>query len=130
MRTRGSLLVGLALVASAAAATGSAAASPPTVGWDGTGLRWTSQSVAPGVTVEVGTLDRSTAPYWTVTIDAPATNSLTGQATVAELGTQQWAQDTAARLSAAGHQPQVDAVDWPAFADTPHGVEGYRVRTG
>jgi exopolysaccharide biosynthesis protein len=130
VRTRGSLLVGLALVASAAAATGSAAASPPTAGWDGTGLQWTSQSVAPGVTVEVGTLDRSTAPYWTVTIDAPATNTLTGQATVAELSTQQWAQETAARLTAAGYQPRVDVVDWPAFADTPHGVEGVRVRTG
>src|SRR5689334_7157034 len=129
MRTRGSVVVALALAASVAAAV-PAGAAPPGSGWDGAGLQWASQAVAPGVTVEVGTLAGSTAPYWTVTIDAPATNSLTGQPTVAELGPQQWAQETAARLSSAGHQPRVDAVDWPAFADTPHGVEGYRVRTG
>jgi exopolysaccharide biosynthesis protein len=33
-------------------------------------------------------------------------------------------------LRAAGYPSRVDAVDWPAFADTPHGVEGFRVRTG
>lgn len=101
------------------------AAAEATSGW-----QWTSDSVAPGVTVEVGVLQAATAPFWTVTIDAPATNSLTGQPTVAELGTQQWAQDTADRLRAAGDEPRVDAVDWPAFADTPQGVEGFRVRTG
>ncbi|HEY7047130.1 MAG TPA: hypothetical protein VH373_07915 [Jatrophihabitantaceae bacterium] len=30
-------------------------ALPPRSGWDGAGLQWTSQSVAPGVTVEVST---------------------------------------------------------------------------
>jgi hypothetical protein len=75
-------------------------------------------------------LQGASAPFWTVTIDAPATNSLTGRPTVAELGSQQWAQDSAERLVAAGYQPRVDAVDWPPFADTPRGVEGFRVRTG
>jgi len=118
---------GLVLAAAgvAIAVTVPVAAADTTSGW-----QWTSESVAPGVTVEVGVLQAATAPFWTVTIDAPATNSLTGQPTVAELGAQQWAQDTAERLRAAGYEPRVDAVDWPAFADTPRGVEGFRVRTG
>ncbi len=111
----------------APAQSASAAAS----GWDGSGLRWTTQSVAPGVSVRTGVLEQPQgAPFWTVTIDAPATNSLTGQPTTAELGTAQWAHDTAAQLSAAGYEPRQDVIAWPAFSDTPHGVEGVRVRTG
>jgi exopolysaccharide biosynthesis protein len=121
---RFSLVLAAAGVVAAAIVPTTATADSPS-GW-----QWTSESVAPGVTVDVGVLQAATAPFWTATIDAPATNSLTGQPTVAELGTQQWAQDTADRLRAAGYQPRVDAVAWPAFADTPHGVEGFRVRTG
>jgi len=114
-----------------AAAGVAIAAAVPTAAADTTsGWQWMSESVAPGVTVEVGVLQAATAPFWTATVDAPATNSLTGQPTVAELGTQQWAQDTTERLRAAGYEPRVDAVDWPAFTDTPRGVEGFRVRTG
>ncbi|HEY3715588.1 MAG TPA: phosphodiester glycosidase family protein [Jatrophihabitantaceae bacterium] len=117
------MLVVLAVAVVAAAPARAAALR--TSGW-----QWTAQSIAPGVTVKVGVLAAASAPFWTVTIDAPATSSLTGQPTVAELGTQQWAQDTAVRLRAAGYLPRVDVVDWPSFTDTPQGVEGFRVRTG
>jgi hypothetical protein len=125
----GSLLVALALVASAAAATGSAARVAAA---QRLGRRRAAVDVAVGGPGRDrrGQHARSTAPYWAVTIDAPATNSLTGQPTVAELGSSQWAQDVAARLTSAGYQPRVDIVAWPAFADTSHGAEGYRVRTG
>lgn len=109
----------------------SAQAAAPTPGWDGSGLHWTTEQVAPGVVVRTGTLGPPAGhPFWTVTIDAPATNSLTGQPTKAELGPAQWASDTAAELAAAGYPPRQDVIAWPAFADTPHGVEGVRVRTG
>lgn len=103
---------------------------PSGTGWDGGGLRWTTQAVAPGVVVRTGVLSRATAPYWTVTIDAPATNDLTGQPAVAELGTAQWAQGTVDQLAAAGYPARQDVIDWPDYTDTPHGVEGVRVRTG
>jgi Phosphodiester glycosidase/SPOR domain len=119
------LVLAAAGVAIAVTVPTAASAADTASGW-----LWTSESVAPGVTVEVGVLQGASAPFWTVTIDAPATNSLTGQPSVAELGPQQWAQDTAERLGAAGYQPRVDAVGWPAFADTPRGIEGFRVRTG
>jgi exopolysaccharide biosynthesis protein len=133
-------LVALVFAASAALATavpGQAAAAPerpgasPVAGWDGSGLTWTTESVAPGVAVRSGLLDRpAAAPFWTVTIAAPATNVLTGQATTAELGTPAWAQDTVRRLAAAGYPARQDVINWPSFSDTPHGAEGVRVRTG
>lgn len=108
-----------------------AAAQHGPVEWDGSGLHWTSQPVAPGVSVRTGELEQSAVtPYWTVTVDASATNALTGQPTTAELGTAQWARDTANRLTAAGYPARQDVVDWPEFSDTPRGVEGLRVRTG
>ncbi len=123
------LVVPFAL-ALAVSATSPARAAATASGWDGGGLSWTTQPVAAGVTVSTGVLAGQSAPNWAVTIDAPATNSLTGQPTVAELGTAQWAQATAAALTAAGYQPRQDVIDWPEFADTPQGVEGVRVRTG
>lgn len=99
--------------------------------WHTPGYSWTQTLARPGVSVYSGTLsDRSSHPSWTVTIFAPATNSLTGQATTTELGAADWATQTADRLRAAGYPPRVDALDWPDFSDTPHGVQGYRVRTG
>ena len=118
------------VLAIAVSAASPAHAATHTSGWDGGGLAWTTEPVAAGVSVSTGVLAEQSTPNWTVTIDAPATNSLTGQPAVAELGTAQWAQSTAAALTAAEYQPRQDAIDWPAFADTPQGVEGVRVRTG
>ena len=130
-RIRRAVLVAVVALTAPVAASAPAAQAAPTPGWDGSGLRWTTEQVAPGVSVRTGTLVEPTAhPFWTVTIDAPATNSLTGQPTTAELGTAQWASDTASKLAAAGYAPRQDVIPWPAFADTPHGVEGVRVRTG
>ncbi|GAB2865877.1 phosphodiester glycosidase family protein [Actinoallomurus bryophytorum] len=70
-------------------------------------------------------------PVWTVTVQAPAVNRLTGAATWAELGDAQWGTTTVSRLAAAGIDARLDRVPWPAaFSDTPHGTEGYRVRVG
>ncbi|GHE79743.1 lipoprotein [Amycolatopsis deserti] len=120
-------VAGLALVAATLPAPASAASEP---GWGGDGLRWTTTVVAPGVEVRSGVLERPTAPYWTVTVAAPATNVLTGAATVADLGTAEWAASTAERLAAAGYPARQEVVRWPSYADTPGGVEGVRVRTG
>ncbi len=121
--------IALALPAMAVAVP--ATAAPDSAGWDGQRLHWTTQTVAPGVSLRTGTLDEpDVAPYWTVTIGAPATNDLTGKPTVAELGSPQWASDTAHRLNAAGYPARQDTINWPDFSDTPHGVEGVRVRTG
>ena len=133
----------IALVAGAAAGlltvipatvTGVSSATVPTAAsaaWHTPGYSWTQTLSRPGVEVFSGTLAaRSSNPSWTVTVFAPATNSLTGQSTTTELGTSDWASQTADRLRAAGYPPRVDALNWPDFSDTPHGVQGYRVRTG
>lgn len=94
-------------------------------------VSWTSQQLAPGITVRSGVLSDSAAkPYWTVTIDHTVTSSITGQPASAEVGPKAWATATAASLRADGYTPDVFAVDWPAYVGGPHGVEGYRVRTG
>jgi exopolysaccharide biosynthesis protein len=46
----------------------------------------------------------------------------------AELGNQDWAAKTARQL-ADGYTPQLTDVRWPDYSDTPHGLEGVRVRT-
>jgi hypothetical protein len=69
-------------------------------------------------------------PVWTVTVQAPAVNRLTGAAAWAELGDAQWAAKTVSQLAAAGIDAHVDQVPWPAFTDTPQGTEGSRVRVG
>nr|WSY48802.1 phosphodiester glycosidase family protein [Streptomyces sp. NBC_00886] len=40
------------------------------------------------------------------------------------------ADTTAQKLTTAGYQPRVEKVEWPRYADTPHGLMGYRVRVG
>lgn len=94
-------------------------------------IQWTSQHLAPGVTVRSGHFaDPGAKLYWTVTIDATATSSITGLTANAELGSKSWAAATASGLQAAGYAPNVTAIDWPAYAGGPRGIEGYRVRTG
>ncbi|WP_239154988.1 phosphodiester glycosidase family protein [Amycolatopsis sp. FDAARGOS 1241] len=118
-----------AVVAAGAAAVLSPVAEAAVPGL--AGYTWTTDAVAPGVTVRTGVLTQQNhSPFWTVTITAPAKNVLTGAATTAELGDAQWARDTAARLTAAGYPVRQDTVRWPGFSDTPRGVEGFRVRTG
>ncbi|MFF0965667.1 phosphodiester glycosidase family protein [Streptomyces sp. NPDC003703] len=104
------------------AATGRPAAPAPV---------WTSTTLAPGVQVRSATIENTAArPLWTVTVQAPATSRLSGAATWAPLGSRSWADATAERLRAGGFVPRVEPVRWPAYADTPHGVMGLRVRIG
>lgn len=92
---------------------------------------WSTQAVAPGVRVSTGTIRRSDAkPAWTVSVQRSATSRLTGAATTAEVGNQSWANSTAATLRTAGFAVRVERVDWPDYADTPHGLIGQRVRVG
>jgi exopolysaccharide biosynthesis protein len=92
---------------------------------------WTTRSLAKGVEVRSGTVtNASAAPSWTVTVQAPATSRLTGAAAWAEVGPVTWADATAAQLRSKGFEPRVDAVDWPSYTDTPHGLMGMRVRVG
>lgn len=95
------------------------------------GIVWTTQQVAPGLQVRSGELrDPSAAGVWTVTVQAPAVNRLTGAATWAPLGDRAWADATAARLREAGFEPRLEAVEWDTYADTPRGVMGWQVRVG
>jgi len=82
------VLAGLAQPA--AAAPGDPAPFAPNTA----GLHWSTQSVAPGVTVVSGSLTGRPAPSWTVTVDETVTSKLTGQPAPAELGSPQWAQST------------------------------------
>jgi hypothetical protein len=93
-------------------------------------INWTSQQVAPGLTVRTGVLVGGSAPYWTVTIGAPTTSSLTGKPATAELGTASWAATVADQLTLDGYSPRQDRIPWPEYTDTPRGLEGVRVRTG
>ncbi|WP_037855070.1 phosphodiester glycosidase family protein [Streptomyces sp. NRRL S-340] len=109
-----------------AAVPGTAATGPAA-----SAVRWTATALAPGVEVRSAALGNAGAePVWTVTVQAPATGRLSGAATWAPVGTRYWADDTAARLRAAGHPPRVEKVYWPMYSDTPHGVMGMRVRIG
>ncbi|HEY1698479.1 MAG TPA: phosphodiester glycosidase family protein [Trebonia sp.] len=115
---------------SAAASAGPSAAPKPSGSWISQ-LQWTSQQLASGVTVRSGTLsDASAKPYWTVTIDSTVPSSITGQPADAELGIKSWATRIAAQLSADGYAPQITPVAWPDYTEDPHGLWGYRVRTG
>lgn len=94
-------------------------------------VHWTTRTVAPGVQMRTGTIQHPDAePTWTVTIHAPAVNRLTGAKTFAPLSTHAWAEDTARRLRDAGLEPRLEQVGWPAYADTPRGTMGWRVRVG
>lgn len=93
--------------------------------------QWSTETLAPGVQVRTGTVQHPGVTHtWTVTVQAPATSRLTGARTWAEAGTWSWAGTTAQKLRDAGFEPRVESVRWPGYADTPHGVMGYRVRVG
>lgn len=121
---------GLALAAAGAAAVpNSVDAAPSDAPWVQQ-IDWSSTTLAPGVQLRTGVLHGSSAPFWTVTISATVTSSITGKPANAELGTSEWAQQTADRLRAAGYTPRLDPLDWPEYSDTPQGLQGVRVRTG
>ncbi|MGY6018042.1 phosphodiester glycosidase family protein [Streptomyces spinosirectus] len=93
--------------------------------------QWSSETLAPGVELRTGTVRHTDVTHtWTVTVQSPATSRLTGAATWAEVGTRKWADTTALKLRDAGYEPRVESVRWPDYADTPHGVMGFRVRIG
>jgi hypothetical protein len=69
-------------------------------------------------------------PYWTITIEAPATSPFNGTSEEAEAGTPAWARSTEAALVADGFSPSAAELPWPAYTDDPHGVMGVRVRVG
>jgi exopolysaccharide biosynthesis protein len=113
-----------------AAAVTLTAAAVPAQAETASDVQWTTRDIAPGVQVRTGVLERAASTPWTVTVLAPATNRLTGAATLANVGSQSWAEDTANRLNSEGFQARVESVPWPDYADTPHGVMGWRVRVG
>jgi hypothetical protein len=94
-------------------------------------IQWTTQNVAPGVQVRSGVLSNPEAGgVWTVTVQAPAVNRLTGAATWAPLGDRDWADTTAERLRTAGFEPREERVEWDPYSDTPRGTMGWQVRIG
>ncbi|MGW7205477.1 phosphodiester glycosidase family protein [Streptomyces sp. NPDC054837] len=128
-RTVRSFALGTAL-ALIAFAPSAAAAEPDSSAGDGT-ISWTTQYVAPGVEVRTGVLSApEAAGVWTVTVQAPAVNRLTGAATWAPLGDRSWADTTAEKLRANGFAPRLERVAWDAYADTPRGTMGWQVRVG
>jgi exopolysaccharide biosynthesis protein len=94
-------------------------------------IAWTSTSPVPGVTLLSGTYtDPAAHPYWTITIQAPATSPFNGSAEEAEAGGLGWARSTEAALVADGFSPSAAELPWPAYTDDPRGVMGVRVRVG
>ena len=98
----------------------------------GLGLeKWATQNIAPGVRVSTVTITNSnSAPFWTVTLEQPVTSKVTHGPADAEIGSASWAQSTATQLAARGFQARIEAVTWPGYSDTAHGLMGYRVRVG
>ncbi|WP_322620198.1 phosphodiester glycosidase family protein [Streptomyces acidicola] len=120
----GTVLALIAFVPSAAASAQTAAPATSTIAW-------TTQDVAPGVQVRTGVLSNpDAAGVWTVTVQAPAVNRLSGAATWAPLGDRDWADATAGRLRATGFEPRLERVEWDQYSDTPRGTMGWQVRIG
>lgn len=125
-----SFALGTALALIAFAPSAAASERDASVG-GGEAITWTTQYVAPGVEVRSGVLSAPEAVgVWTVTVQAPAVNRLTGAATWAPLGDRPWADTTAEKLRAAGFAPRLERVTWDAYADTPRGTMGWQVRVG
>ncbi|WP_066942830.1 phosphodiester glycosidase family protein [Streptomyces lushanensis] len=94
-------------------------------------VRWRTDTVAPGVQVRTGVVqNKGVTPVWTITVQAPAVNRLTGAATWAPLGDRTWADTTERQLRAAGFVPRAERVVWDEYADTPRGTMGWQVRVG
>ncbi|MFI6564823.1 phosphodiester glycosidase family protein [Streptomyces sp. NPDC050534] len=131
-RTRAGLAAAALLaVVVPAAAPAPAQAAPADTTAAAALAQWSTETLAPGVELRTGTVRHTDVTHtWTVTVQSPATSRLTGAATWAEVGTRNWADATALKLRDAGYEPRVESVRWPDYADTPHGVMGFRVRIG
>jgi hypothetical protein len=94
-------------------------------------IRWSATSPTTGVTLLSGVYsDPIAAPFWTVTIQAPAQSPFGAGAEVAEAGSFAWASGAEASLEADGFDPSATVLPWPRYVDDPRGVMGVRVRVG
>jgi hypothetical protein len=121
--------------ATAASAAAAPAGSPAPAAADSTAFisqfAWTSSAPARGVTLLSGKYtDPAAHPYWTITIQAPATSPFDGTSEEAEAGSPAWATATEAKLVSDGFAPSAADLPWPAYTGDPHGVMGVRVRVG
>jgi len=97
--------------------------------------QWSTETLAPGVTVRSGVVRTAATHSWTVTIQVPSvlrltTNDPDAPSSWSEVISRASADATARKLTTAGYRPRIEKVEWPQYADTPHGLMGYRVRVG
>jgi hypothetical protein len=89
------------------------------------------QGLAPGVTVQTTVFGEGTGHNtWTATVQVPGGSSPDPDAPPSALGTREHAGSLVTALRAKGFAARAEEVDWPAFADTPRGALGWRVRVG
>jgi hypothetical protein len=89
------------------------------------------QVLAPGVTVHTTVTGGGTGHNtWTVTILVPGDTGADPDAPPTALGTREHADALVTSLRDKGFAGRAERVDWPAFADTPRGALGWRVRVG
>ncbi|WP_143168557.1 phosphodiester glycosidase family protein [Amycolatopsis australiensis] len=87
--------------------------------------------LAPGLTVSTTVTGEGTGHNsWTVTTQVPGGSSPDPDAPPSALGTREHADALVTSLRAKGFAARAEEVDWPAFADTPRGPLGWRVRVG
>jgi hypothetical protein len=90
-----------------------------------------ARGLAPGVTVRTTVFGEGTGHNtWTATVQVPGGSSPDPDAPPAALGTREHAESLVISLRAKGFDARAEEVDWPAFADTPRGALGWRVRVG
>ncbi|WP_410673768.1 phosphodiester glycosidase family protein [Amycolatopsis sp. cmx-4-68] len=89
------------------------------------------QVLAPGLTVSTTVTGEGTGHnFWTVTAQVPGGSSPDPDAPPAALGTREHADALVTALRGKGFAARAEEVAWPAFADTPRGALGWRVRVG
>ncbi|WP_372664534.1 phosphodiester glycosidase family protein [Amycolatopsis kentuckyensis] len=87
--------------------------------------------LAPGLTVSATVTGEGTGHNsWTVTTQVPGGSSPDPDAPPSVLGTREHAEALVTALRGKGFAARAEEVDWPAFADTPRGALGWRVRVG
>jgi hypothetical protein len=87
--------------------------------------------LAPGVAVWSTTIGAGTGHNsWTITVLVPGGTSPDPDAPPSAIGSHEHATSLVNALQAKGFAARAEEVDWPAFADTPRGPLGWRVRIG
>ncbi|MEU0796261.1 phosphodiester glycosidase family protein [Amycolatopsis sp. NPDC005961] len=87
--------------------------------------------LAPGLTVSTTVTGEGTGHNtWTVTAQVPGGSSPDPDAPPSALGSRDHAEALVTSLRGKGFAARAEQVDWPAFADTPRGALGWRVRVG